>query len=574
MDHRITHLDTGRIAVEQDAPDLLFQQRRQLRERLEVRRLADDRRRELPVQTVQCGTELRLIGHLDNHRGWAEDFFLQHFIAVDQQADIRFEQLRLRLIALLRIAGQMFDALVREQLLQAVAVTAKGAGIEHGLRRLVADQPCNLLHECAELWRANTDDQTRIGAELTAALHDRRGEVASDAFRASGQRLRQDDDRVDARHLGKHRDWLRACRSHVAQRTSALERTGETDSLNRRMLDQPLADATAIDHVEHTRWHLGFFRRANQCISHQLGRGHVTAVRLEHHRATGSECRCGVATGSRKRQRKIARAEHGDWTEADAVLTQIRARQWLAIRQRQVDPRAVEIATAQHFGEQTHLAAGATAFALNAPSRQRGFAADHGDEIITERVQFVGNRVEKLRTTLSAEAAIGRVGGSGGFGGGVNFFGRGLDEIVRQLFARRRVNALQFDVAGSATLTADVVVTENLSHGISLKGADAVRFENGLNRGDAIDQRCAEFGLADFENVTRLGANAIGERQGRGAEKVNVHVARAQKLAVLEVVVFEVRQAVAHVGLATEELVLPQHFTVTQDAAGARKVLG
>ena len=93
-----------------------------------------------------------------------------------------------------------------------------------------------------------------------------------------------------------------------------------------------------------------------------------------------------------KRQWKIARAEHRNRAKR-CVLTQIRARQWLAIRQRQIDPCPIEIATAQHFGEQAHLAAGATAFALNTASRQRGFAADKGDEIITERVQFVGNRV-------------------------------------------------------------------------------------------------------------------------------------------------------------------------------------
>jgi hypothetical protein len=66
-----------------------------------------------------------LIRHFDDHRGRAEHFFLQHFIAIDQQADIGLEQLRLRLIALLRIAGQMLDAGMRVQLLQAFAVAAR-----------------------------------------------------------------------------------------------------------------------------------------------------------------------------------------------------------------------------------------------------------------------------------------------------------------------------------------------------------------------------------------------------------------------------------------------------------------
>ncbi|MNS75061.1 hypothetical protein D3C72_1085590 [compost metagenome] len=171
MHHRITHLDTGRITVKQDPPDLLFQQRRQLRETFKVRLLANDRRGQLPMQAVQCGTQLRLVRHFDNHRGRAEHFFLQHFIAIDQQARIGLEQLRLSLITLLRIAGQMLNGGMRQQFLQAITVAAEGAGVEHGLRRLITDQTRNLLHERAELWRADADDQARIGAELTAALH-------------------------------------------------------------------------------------------------------------------------------------------------------------------------------------------------------------------------------------------------------------------------------------------------------------------------------------------------------------------------------------------------------------------
>ena len=53
-----------------------------------------------------------------------------------------------------------------------------------------------------------------------------------------------------------------------------------------------------------------------------------------------------------------------------------------------------------------------------------------------------------------------------------------------------------------------------------------------------------------------------------------MHIARHEELAVFEVVVFEVFQAVAHIGLATEEFVLPDDLAVAQDAAGARQMLG
>jgi hypothetical protein len=300
----------------------------------------------------------------------------------------------------------------------------------------------------------------------------------------------------------------------------------------------------------------------------------------------GGQRRRGVAAGRGKCQWKVAGAEHRHRAKADAVLAQIRTWQRLTIRQRLIDARAVKITATQHFGEQTHLAAGSSALALNASGRQRGFAADHGDEIIAERIQFIGDRVEKLRAFFGAEAAISRIRGSGGFSGGVDFFSRGLDEIVRQLFAGRGVDRLQF--ARCQRRCADRrcscdreawslgIFVSNLSHGIwqassyrfvdvpdplvlevpMLSGAKAAGTRN-----DAIDQRRAELGLADFEDVARL--RRMPSANDRVAvPKNDMYVARTQELAVFEVVVFEVGQAVAHVRLAAEKLLLPKHFAL------------
>jgi hypothetical protein len=107
---------------------------------------------------------------------------------------------------------------------------------------------------------------------------------------------------------------------------AALERTGETHGLNRRMLDQRFTDAAAVDHVEHTGRHVGAFGGADDRIRHPLGGRHVPAVGLEHHRATGGQRGGGIAASRGERQRKVARAEHRHRPEADAVLTQIRTR--------------------------------------------------------------------------------------------------------------------------------------------------------------------------------------------------------------------------------------------------------
>ncbi|MNE58496.1 hypothetical protein D3C80_1535300 [compost metagenome] len=75
----------------------------------------------------------------------------------------------------------------------------------------------------------------------------------------------------------------------MTQGIAALERTGEAHGLNRRVLDQPFTDATAINHVEHAGRHLGTLGGANDCVRDPLGRRHMPAVGLEHHRATGGQ---------------------------------------------------------------------------------------------------------------------------------------------------------------------------------------------------------------------------------------------------------------------------------------------
>ncbi|MNL25200.1 hypothetical protein D3C87_1466730 [compost metagenome] len=163
---------------------------------------------------------------------------------------------------------------------------------------------------------------------------------------------------------------------------------------------------------------------------------------LEHHRATGGQGRCGVAAGCRERQGKVAGTEHGHRAQADAVLAQVGTRQRLAVRQCVVDTRAVEITSTQHAGEQTHLAAGATPFANDPCGGQRGFAANQRHELITQRIQFNGYRIQKLRAPFSAQATVSRKRRSGGLGSGVDFLRRGLDEIMGQCIAGFGVDAL------------------------------------------------------------------------------------------------------------------------------------
>ncbi|MCY1306355.1 hypothetical protein D9M70_562100 [compost metagenome] len=88
----------------------------------------------------------------------------------------------------------------------------------------------------------------------------------------------------------------------------------------------------------------------------------------------------------------------------------------------------MEIAAPQHLGEQPQLAAGARTLALDTTRRQRGFAADGGNERLVQRVQLCGNGVEEFGSALGGKRAEGRIGRLGGAGGGVHLGFGGLVE--------------------------------------------------------------------------------------------------------------------------------------------------
>ena len=177
---------------------------------------------------------------------------------------------------------------LRVKVFQTVAVTFQRAGIEHCLRGLFAHQCDKAFEECAELWRTNAHDQAGVGAELARTQHHGGAQLGSDLVTASLEGFGHQQHRVDAAHLGEHRDRLRPRRCHVAQGPTAAQGAGEPDGLNRRVFDQCFTDA-AVKQAEHAIGHTGFFRRAGDRIGNVIGGGHVAAVGLEHHGAAGSE---------------------------------------------------------------------------------------------------------------------------------------------------------------------------------------------------------------------------------------------------------------------------------------------
>ena len=225
------------------------------------------------------------------------------------------------------------------------------------------------------------------------------------------------------------------------------------------MAHQRFADTGTVDHVEHACGHAGGHHCPLDGLGHPFGSGHVAAVRLHHHRATGGQRRGGIPPCGGEGQREVAGAEHGYRADAGTVLAQVRARQRLTLGLGTVDARPQVVATAQHLGEQAHLVAGARAFALDAPGRQCGFAAHGGDKTVVQRIQLVGNGIEELRTALRRQDVVFGEGRFGSLGGGVHFLRGGLGKGLRKGFAGARVEALQAHAAGSAALAANEVAS-------------------------------------------------------------------------------------------------------------------
>ncbi|MNZ53633.1 hypothetical protein D3C78_715170 [compost metagenome] len=372
--------------------------------------------------------------------------------------------MRPRLIALLVVARQVRHARMLEQGPHPFFIAAEGASIEHGLRRLFGHQVAESRSERRPFRGANTNDQPRIGAELPATLDHRCHQLTGDFLAPRAQGFGQYQHWIDAAHLGEHRDGLLPCSGHVAKGTATFERAGEADGLNRRVLDQRFTDTSAVDHVEHTLGHVGLLGGAQDRIGHAFGGCHVPAVGLEHHRATSGQGCCGIAASSRKGQRKIAGAEHCHRADADPVLAQVNPWQRLTLRQGAVDARAVEIAPTQDLSEQTHLAAGAAALALNPGAGQGGLTGHQGNELVIQGIQLRGDGFKELRPARRRQITKDWIGGRSGLDGGVDFLRGGLHERVGQCFAGAGVMAAQDDVADGAARSADIVVAKDLRH--------------------------------------------------------------------------------------------------------------
>lgn len=231
------------------------------------------------------------------------------------------------------------------------------------------------------------------------------------------------------------------------------------------MLDQRLTDPATVDHVEHPGRHGTALSGSDDRLGHPLGRGHVAAVGLEHHRAAGGQRRSGVATGRGKRQGEVAGAEHCDRPQAHAALADIQARQRGTLGLRTVDARAEEVTAAQHRGEQPQLAAGARPLTLDTGGRQGRFLAYGRDEVVTQGIEGIGDGVEKLGAASGGQGPVNGVGSCSGQGSGIDFFVAGLVERAWQSLPAACIDTAQGRLTGGAANPADELLACVGRHG-------------------------------------------------------------------------------------------------------------
>jgi len=266
------------------------------------------------------------------------------------------------------------------------------------------------------------DHETGIGAELPRAHRQRPDERRSQRRAASLQGFGQQDDRVDARHLGIDRNGDLTALRQLDERQAAGTRSGEADRSDARILHQRAAEIVAgADQMrEHTlRQTTGRNRGVDRAGNHRAGR-RMRRVALDDDRATGSQRRCGVATGGREGERKIARAEHRDRAERDHPEPQIGTRQRCAIGERGVDPQPHPAAATEDAREQLKLADGTAALALEPCARQAAFAHRGDDQVVAERDDLVADPLQEIGPRVVAGRAIRIEGGVGGNAGGLD----------------------------------------------------------------------------------------------------------------------------------------------------------
>ncbi|MNK68871.1 hypothetical protein D3C87_882490 [compost metagenome] len=256
--------------------------------------------------------------------------------------------------------------------------------------------------------RGKNDGNARIGAELAGTHGERTRPALGNGFTASRNGFRQQEHRVDRTEFAEEGDRLGALGAEVEERAAAGERTGETDRLDARMLHERGTDiaAAALDQREDAGMQIVLLNGGENGFGNDFAGAGMGGVTLDNHWAAGRQSRCGVTAGRGESEREVGGAEDRNGADRTLHQTDIRARQRLAIRQRFVMATVEIVALADMRSEETELANGAAAFALQASCGQAGFGrADFGDGV-GAGFDLIGDGVEECGALFAGGVTV------------------------------------------------------------------------------------------------------------------------------------------------------------------------
>ena len=394
---------------------------------------AMDGRGEVAVQGAEDGVDFARIGAPDDERARPEDFFLEGGVG-DEGLGLGREERGDGAVGLAAglALGDHLDAGLGGTGRDAALISLMDAGGEHDAVGAFGEERGELGDEGFGGRRTDKDDEAGLGAELPDTQRARADEAGGDGLAAGGEGAFEQDDGVDAAHLGVDGDRRRTGGGGVHQGAAADAGTGEPDGAQRRMLGDLLADDASFAHQERERafGEAGGLDGFDDESAHDLGGADVRVVRHHDDGAARGEGRGGVAAGDGVGEGEVARAEDGDGADGTEERAVVRLGQGLAVRIGGLDAGVDPIAFLDEVGEEAQLAHGAADLALATRLGEAGLLRRAGDEGGRGGFDAGGDVAEEGGLLLAGKSGEHR-GGLVGQGAGLIRFGRGGGEEVR-----------------------------------------------------------------------------------------------------------------------------------------------
>ncbi len=364
----------------------------------------------MAFQIAGDGFQFR-VGIALHHNGRRpENFFAQDLVLQKiGSAGAKHRGTRFGAAEFCRVIGlHLGDAVQFTKLFYALVVCRQNSRIEHRATGGFGNQPAQFVGEFAKLVSLQSNRQSRIGTELSDAHRHGSFHPFSQGVAAFTQSSRQNEHRICAAHFGIHRNRVRSRSRRVKQCPAAAQTACEPNRFGQRMFDQRRADfvAAIVQHRKDSGRHPCFFGGGGNRARHQFRRSGMRRMRFDHHRATSSQRRSRIASGHRKCQRKIAGSEHRHGPDGNQHSTNIRFRQRLAIRLRQINARFDPRTFANQRGEHFQLVHRATAFTGQPLFGQSGFDVGAFDQRIANRQNFIRDGVQKSCAIFRGQLSV------------------------------------------------------------------------------------------------------------------------------------------------------------------------